>query len=767
LEEVLSGWEGDDPNATYYARKHKNEIVIGPRYSDGFIVEEKAYPIASLNLEEEISDDERGTISLSDALKELLDCDTLRQVENIGEIPERYVQKDVLREIVEYVTPQEAEALPPKEKGEKRKEVKRPIKLGGKVIGMQNMIEIKKKVKITITVRDNIILVKGEPQLGKTSFMLRQAVKDICLRSRSSIIALRPLNCDMDQIQSRIEDTADWLNSKLRAMGFRESEIPEIEELGMDFDLNEMVETLTGEVPRIKVTLANPAQIERLNKAVRKVLKKKKKLNYNIFFDECDLVASELTKTAERVELLEYHAKKNFKVSATILTNVLKEFISRGRLIVMAEVPRYRGIASYATIPAIRANRLKHLGPIRRYAYIRKHLMKLMKKRSYNLRGLKTRVPRMVLINVTKLNHEQREIFDWGMANTQGQIAYILFNGKGTVIGHPRLTHRSIHIKTSSYVVTSKYKNHTHTFKNLGIAYVIQYLKDHGGVTKFPRIVIIAGHLAGRGISFVSLDYGKYLKDTAARVPRPTVGWRTQTLIYLPGETTHQPAVIQEAARCCGLVPKWDSIQPTLISDEKVLNDVIHSVKLQEDLIIRMMRGNEQYFHETVTGMYVLKDKVPKKRSLTMKPAEHKPKKTSDPRKDNGMTMDEFQYDDKIVEAKENGTYGDVQAAVERKVHPVELQVGECVYIQKSQLPQSLRIWYDLAIEFIDGHSNEWVRRTMVVDYIVNDKGRVKSGVKARLTEIEQASPTRDVAETTKGLLVKKVRKTIYMRYNM
>jgi hypothetical protein len=74
------------------------------------------------------------------------------------------------------------------------------------------------------------------------------------------------------------------------------------------------------------------------------------------------------------------------------------------------------------------------------------------------------------------------------------------------------------------------------SFAKIDVTSALQYLKDNGGLKKFPRIIIIAGELAGRCISYVSRDYGWHLTD----------------MYYVPSACSTIPDMIQSAGRLCG-----------------------------------------------------------------------------------------------------------------------------------------------------------------------------------------------------------------------
>lgn len=626
--------------------------------------------------------------TLSNTIFYLLSCAAILGVNQLGELPLRYNTRERTR-MVKTLVPASSLSDREKVKGERRRKVtnkkrskteKAEKKIRKKAVE-EEMVEITYPITESIVTRDNIIMIWGEPQLGKTSYMMRQSAMDIINMNRSSIIVLRPLKCDENQIKTRIDDFSQWLSDELSVEGF---EVQRIEELGDDFDVEELMDVLTGDTPRIKVTLGNPTQLKRIGKVVKLAAERGRKTNYNVFFDECDYVGSDMTQTGIDAEIIEYYAEKNFKVSATIITNLLKDFVAQDRLFKIEMNPLYRGINTYSTprnrmvikeIPTVKG---QPVDQTRRIPFIRTFLMKLRRKAPYSIGAYKAgaRVPRMALINVTKNNAEQRIIFDWGLKKTGDGIAYILFNGLGTFIAHDDMPRTPVTAKGVTSTVEMKRStngrtSNVHCFKNLGIADAIQYLKDNGGVEKYPRIVIIAGHLASRGMFFGSADWGKFLRESNSGVKPTMVGWRTQTMIYNPSGSATQPSMIQDAARISGLVPKWDTIPATLYATNEVLCDVIRSVKLQEDLIIQALKGanrDEKYFHEILSELYYLNDKMAKGHAMTTKKTEHSPKKTNDPLKDHGMSLDDYDYDRKIVKAKDHGTYGEKSAVAETKV---------------------------------------------------------------------------------------------------
>jgi hypothetical protein len=630
--------------------EHKNSCPLSRECTCIHCVERVEAEVKQLNREYAEEYNQRISFPMALLTAAIGQCPAIQMILDMGKLPEKYMEVEVKRK--KYV--------PIEQKTTAEHNVRRAETVGHRRVCKPKMKII--RYKETITVRDNMAMLKGHVQSGKTNFMISLATALMASGETTMIILRR--NCgDMYQIKKRIQQFNKIIQKSLRLMGFTGDSVPhQVQYIDSKFTQGQFESAIQGHPPKILVALGNPSQLKRINIGLDIMKNKDLPLNYNMFIDECDLMDSPETETARALEPLKYSANLVLNVSATILDNLMEQYIKKGRLFMLERPKGYRSILGfnrhiYIDEKSQPCNKKEH-NPFTRDKYLEKFLRYLSGKNPYHLPAYNKQVPRMALINIGKVNAPQRKVFDWGKEKLGHRIAFILFNGEGLSAHHALLPTTPITIQTVNGPVTSTYEplGKVHTFTKIPITDFYQYLKDNGGVERFPRIVTIAGNLACRGLSFVSGDYGQYLRDTAKRKSNPVIGWRTSYIYYLASKGTDQPELIQNVGRPCVIAPEGDVVPIVLISTEKTCKDVIKAVNLQEDLIKQALDRQEQYFRQSIPRVKIYKQKVAKGHSVTKK-AECKLSLTSILDEDLGMEMVDYLFQGKIKSSSVNNAH--------------------------------------------------------------------------------------------------------------
>lgn len=437
------------------------------------------------------------------------------------------------------------------------------------------------------------IIVKGYVQSGKTSFMLCSALKYMfggC--SMSSIIVLRDSNGDSTQIKRRLLDMkkniTDYLNSQ------NISDEIDITILNHTANINEVTAAVNGINPKIFIVLGNGSQLRKLNNMIEKVSSPR----YAIFIDEADSNDTGENNRKGELDRLKDKSNRIFYISATILEIGLREdededddSITEENNIYMLNRPEhYMGIEKLLQIPltedAVPNNR-NDSNPFENDPNIMKFVTNFEKLQPHNVDMFKLKHPQHCLISCGNVIAPQKKLFKFVSSY---DIAVILFNGKGVDMYHKSLSNSKIRIKTDSgRTVTGapcKWLYGAHSFgQSISIPDAIQWFKDNGGVEKFPRIITISGKLAGRGISFVSSDYGKYLNIFNSTPIPEWMGWRLTSMYYIPSKHTSQPNLMQGVGRVCCVCR--DNIPTNLYACDEVLMDIRKAYWTQEEMVIR------------------------------------------------------------------------------------------------------------------------------------------------------------------------------------
>lgn len=589
------------------------------------------------------------------------------------------------------------------------------------------------------------VVVKGHVQSGKTMFMIQCACLNIAL-GKSTIVVLRRSLSDLSQIQDRI------IQFKNNIDELYNEDFP-VYYLDTTSSSKELSQALSGTQPRIIVCLGNVTQIRKIAK------NKPANCSYCVFIDECDMMDTIETKSSDLLDCLKENAEIVMGVSATIMNTLAKEQIDLNNTILFDPPYNYQGIGKfirnilpYDCKPCNRMND----DPIKKDPNLDLFLNNLSKQQPVYMPYFDQYMPLICLINIGTVLLPQQKLYNYGKKRYD-QILFVLFNGNG---------------------ITCFLEGKDVVLKDTHISVFLQYLKDNGGVEKYPRIAIIAGKLASRGLAFTSADYGKYLHNTQ-RGNCNLLGWRLTHFYFIPSQTTDQPELIQNAGRPCVTVSDYDNLQVNIYSTKKVLDDIMKSHKLQDDLIYQCLKKQNESldslpFQEMLNQIKIYKDKVPKKRSLTKK-IKIKLNKTKKMEEDLGYSIAEYQrghyqtcdFGDSMPSECTEEAKGEKEEKEEK-----EIEIGRtidtsdyCVYISGKNISTALQTYYTLIIEAIDQNYCVWVPRSYITQYIVSEKEWKKDTVKGRLTDLVQLSKSR-CKEDRKGLVVKKENGKVYMRLN-
>ena len=491
------------------------------------------------------------------------------------------------------------------------------------------------------TNKNKEVIVKGYVQSGKTSFMLCSALKFMFgPESMSSIIVLRNATGDQTQIDLRLRGLKEEMTSYMSSRDM--SSVIDFTVLDGSANNEDIKDAMSGINPQIFVVLGNDSRIRRLNKVIRKIDNPK----FALFIDEADSNDTGSSKRTGEIGYLKDTSKFLFYISATILDIGLREDETKtenlenlenidnlesetpeitvpSNVYMLRDVPHYMGLDKlvHRTLPeqALPCNKNDHDAFVRD-PNLRDFIEKFSEFEPHDVKMLGARHPQHCLISCGVVIKPQQAVFCHIAKTTD--CAVILYNGEGVDLFHHSLVGKKIVIPLSDgrRVVGGRkcdWCENAHTFnKNIGISEMIQYLKDNGGVEKFPRIITISGKLAGRGISFVSSDYGKYLQSFSQPGIPKMIGWRLTSMYYVPSPMTTQPNIMQAIGRVCCVVR--DNIPTYVYLNEEVFFDLRKAYWTQEELVIRAraIQGDDHDIDigEAIRQVRMNKSKLSKRR---------------------------------------------------------------------------------------------------------------------------------------------------------
>jgi len=477
---------------------------------------------------------------------------------------------------------------------------------GGKSTDKSNL---RRNGGVETFVRKNMILTSAPTQSGKSGFISCTAIRSM-LTGFTPIIVLRNISDDAEQLQRNIQNKIDSVLEYLDEHGVQkrrinfDGKILLGSKLTSSRTLNKFLSSMDGKEPHFLLCLANETQLERVNELVDTY-----PYCYDLFIDEMDNIDygtkrnGELCGTAAMLKVLKDKAHQVFGITATPFDIIFseKELKSVNQLRLMPPSD-YRGFCD------IQVKLLDcEVHAMNKLASYREQLL-----HDPNLKGFldyfsKTtpacayrfnmqRIPNICLIKNTRFIENQVNLAR-GINKEYPRIATMVYNGSGVLLYYRKMDIVTI---AGKQVVPNQ-------FCNITIADALQHLFDNGGVKKFPHIIIVAGDLAGRGISYVTRNYR----------------WHTTDMYYVPAKNTPIHEIIQSAGRLCGRNRGMSHLH--LHTPEKVARALYDGFNFMDETITRaiaqplMDLDDEKSFADSLMSVPMNKRKMPTGRNLTGK----------------------------------------------------------------------------------------------------------------------------------------------------
>jgi hypothetical protein len=383
-------------------------------------------------------------------------------------------------------------------------------------------------------------LIKGETQSGKTNVMLCDALLEVTLRKRNVIMVLRNVKCDALQLAKNVRIFQKKWDKFSERDGINQLDNPALvtQHITADLDaqtvISDMINTECSRDPRVFICICNKTELEKVKSIA--LFAKDKGRNFTLIVDEADdlsvnrstdgIHGGKNANTIDLVQELESVAEKTIYITATDADILGSKPIAPGNKsrIELAPPQDYRGFKDGSI-------NIVHIGlndPIKETVLRWTHEEPVMRKDKRCL------IPFIGLISLptTREKKNMNEVADNCHTHFPNTFTTIVYNGDGCTLNYDGMPDEVSH-PCSDGTNVSIYKNKP---SNLQISDLLQYLKENDN-GQFPRrIVIVAGGLASRGISFVSADYL----------------WHLRGMLYTPGKRTPLPDIIQKVGRLCG-----------------------------------------------------------------------------------------------------------------------------------------------------------------------------------------------------------------------
>lgn len=489
--------------------------------------------------------------------------------------------------------------------------------------------------QVQTIIKKGMLIASAECQSGKTNFMICSAIKGM-LVGKSAVIVVRNLYGDANQMKSNIERFNKMITSLCLVHGvdvrFGLSVI-DGSTLHKPTIRDQVRSSLNGGYPSILLCLGNNTQLDQINK-----IAKETNGTFTLYIDEIDKVDyGDAGKNSESVSeilvQLKLQAYQVVGVTATPLDCIFSEVeLKSANQIRLTPPSDYRGFFDILVKPLVLDGNTSALNKKASYeeicsadANLKPFLTTFSESvPDYHMGSKNDEFPNICLLKITRINDNQEAIFKGINQEYKGKFATILTNGDGVKMYHPDLP---LTFQVAGVTVTR-----SEFFKG-DIANVLQYFKDNGGVIKYPRIIVIAGELAGRCISYVTRDYVWHLTD----------------MYYNPATSTSIPELIQSVGRLCGRNKGKSHLH--LHTTNKVATALWNGVHFTNEAINRAiasplmnLAGEEMSFGDSIKSVPMLKAKMPVGRNLTNKIKVSKRDFNQVSSDDGGESLESYKY---------------------------------------------------------------------------------------------------------------------------
>lgn len=454
-------------------------------------------------------------------------------------------------------------------------------------------------------------MIYSDMQTGKTQIMSIVS-SFICLYLGMPVfIFVQNRNADLIQLRDRLTVCFKELNEYSKIF---KAELVVLEPERGKFATKETIKNaMQGGDPKVFVSLFSSTDID----PIIEMVKENKLKRYSIMLDESDALdnGDKKSSVSSSFEELCKHAISIDNVTGTPLTTLVYREISGKNFYIASTPDNYKGLGNvnwkdlpYKAEPCNNTNDDPFVKDPNLIPFLARWNKKFIP--SVCVDGKK--IPRYLLVRMGRTIEPQLKASIYVHANYPN-IVSITWNGgeQGTTMRGKLLPNFSIKLPNSH--IKSEYKDGVHYFKNVHIGKLLTYLYNDGykvdGKLKYERIIVFAGVMADRGITFGADNY----RDCE-------VWWHLTDMYYIgkPSRSIQNLSnVLQACARICGVYN--DEVSLSLYSNW--IDGVREAYKLQQELIYRVKENvpKDDIIFEYLQDMIVSKHKKVKRMHITNK----------------------------------------------------------------------------------------------------------------------------------------------------
>ena len=491
-------------------------------------------------------------------------------------------------------------------------------------------------------------LIRGAIQSGKSRIIHSLVMYFTMVLNENMVVVVRNFTGDYEQLRHGYECFLEEFKEFLGVEEEDEEEEMDLTELYYignvvrskkknKLSKHENLCTALGEGGCCVLTLANVDHLRKIIECVELVKDEEEDCpRFHLVIDEVDQL---MYAEGDEFSPLFQHMLKEISFCVFGISGTLFENLQDGRFPIhnifdMRPPPHYKGVADiqFETIeklevPAVKSDKPKSF--LERDPDMHKFLYASRNHPPVYMGKDKGLHPMILLIKTERFITNQEGLLQTIKDHPVLGESYtvITYNGSQNKVYSPALVGKKMILPVCfKHESTKKSSPEIHVFPNTSIMYILQYLKNNGGVDLFPRIIIIGHGLVGRGINVVSADYQ----------------WHLTHMFYRPSADTPVPSLLQ-SLRLCGIYK--DTVPLKCMVEKNVYENIYKGHFLQEDVFYRLKKMDpadksmsaedwmeKQVFHKT---------KIPRRRFLR-KGNKFAGKKTDKKSEDKGMDLETF-----------------------------------------------------------------------------------------------------------------------------
>lgn len=473
--------------------------------------------------------------------------------------------------------------------------------------------------------------ITGSMQSRKTPLIISIALQYILIYKISVIVVIQNNLDAYDQMFTRFTNAIKNIELHLS------ENLPDILHpictmRGKNADKSTIKNVIMGEYSRIFLTLRSKPDLEPLNDLFEN---QNNQGRIALIIDESDFTDSGVESYAQsNIDLLKMYSSIVWFVSATPLTNLIKEEVKHEHMYIIPKQEYYKGIENVKLVQLTKpckscSNAIDNA--FEKDKNLKNYLINFANTNVYTISYNDQKHPVISLCKIGNAIQPQIKVAEWMFNKYGNKVVIITYNSESISLRGHDIPSESIKLSDGTW---SNYENKIHKFREIHIGLIIEYLQKIGN--KIKRILIISGNMANRGISFGSTNYDQCIKLNM-------VPWHLTEMYFTPPVCMDGSNLLQSAGRLCGCYR--DNIPLTLYSN--FTKDIKKCYNFQEEIIHRSKMDDSETMKESLVTIPISKTKVPR-RKLYSKSVKISFNKVKNDSKDGGWEWEENK--EKVIE---------------------------------------------------------------------------------------------------------------------